>query len=347
MRPRHRIIIIAIPVLLLAAEAAYWRIAAGQLQQGYKSWVAEQVSKGWQIDSSPVAIGGWPASAQLDIDNLVLRHTRPAMPGDVNVTASGVVLAVSLFNPNSLEIRLDGPVHVQAGAMPDIVVTADNIAAQTPLRPDEPPSLELRANEMRMAAANQAWNATLGLLDARVLMRPGAPAGQSDPAATFALSASAIALPSAVKWPLGPNISSLSLDGSLNGPIPDTRNITAWAEAWRDGGGSLELKHLTMGWGPLGFTTSATLALDDQLQPMGSGNARIVGYAETLDRLAAAGMLTKSAATAAKAVLSLMAGTSDTDQSPTVDVPLTLQYRTLSMRQVPLVRLPEVDWREN
>jgi hypothetical protein len=86
------------------------------------------------------------------------------------------------------------------------------------------------------------------------------------------------------------------------------------------------------------------LALDDQLQPMGSGNGRIVGYAETLDRLAAAGMLTKSAATAAKAVLSLMAATSDSNQPSSVDVPLTLQYRTLSMRQVPLVRLPEVDW---
>ena len=86
------------------------------------------------------------------------------------------------------------------------------------------------------------------------------------------------------------------------------------------------------------------MALDDQIQPMGSGNARIAGYADTLDRLAAAGMLTKSVAVAAKAILSLMAGTSDTDQPASVDVPLTLQFRTLSMRQVPLVRFPELDW---
>jgi hypothetical protein len=136
----------------------------------------------------------------------------------------------------------------------------------------------------------------------------------------------------------------LSVEGSLNGRLPETDDMRRWAEAWRDGGGSLEIRHLTMGWGPLGLTSSATLALDDQLQPMGSGNGRFIGYAETLDKMAAAGMLTKSAATAAKAVLSLMAGTSDTDQPSAVDVPLTLQYRTLSMRQVPLVRLPEVDW---
>jgi hypothetical protein len=292
-------------------------------------------------------MGGWPASAQVDIDHLVLRHNRPAMPGDVNVAASGVILSVSLLNPNNLQLRLNGPVHVQAGSMPDIVVTAENIAAQTPLRQDASLSVELRANAMQIQAANQVWTATLGLLSAKAEVTPGSPAGQSEPAATFAVSASSIALPAAVKWPLGPNVSSLSLEGSLIGPIPDTRDITAWAEAWRDGGGSLEIKHFTMGWGPLGFTTSATLALDDQLQPMGSGNARIVGYAETLDRMAAAGALTKSAATAAKAVLSLMAGTSDTDQPAMVDVPLTLQYRTLSMRQVPLVRLPEVDWPEH
>ncbi|HEY1412027.1 MAG TPA: DUF2125 domain-containing protein, partial [Rhodopila sp.] len=153
--------------------------------------------------------------------------------------------------------------------------------------------------------------------------------GQSR-AATFAVSAEAIALPAAIKWPLGTNISSLSLDGVLNDPLPAARNVTTWAEAWRDGGGSLGITHLALGWGPLGLTGTATLALDDQLQPMGSGNARIVGYAPTLDRLAAAGTLTRSAATAAKAILSLMAGMTDSDQPSSVDVPLTLQYRTLS-----------------
>jgi hypothetical protein len=77
---------------------------------------------------------------------------------------------------------------------------------------------------------------------------------------------------------------------------------------------------------------------------MGSGTAHLVGYAEALDKLAAGAVLTKSAATAAKAVLSLLAGSGADDEPANVDVPLTLQYRTLSMRQVPLLRLPELDW---
>jgi hypothetical protein len=207
-----------------------------------------------------------------------------------------------------------------------------------------PSSLAVRANGLRLEAATGAWHVTIGLLNAQAEFPAAATTGQSQPAARFSLSSEAIALPAGIKWPLGTNISSLSADGTLNGRLPDARDITQWAEAWRDGGGSLEITHLAMGWGPLGLTSSATLALDEQLQPMGSGNGRIVGYAETLDRLAAAGVLTKSAATAAKAILSLMAGTSDADEPSSVDVPLTLQYRTLSMRQVPLVRLPEVDW---
>ena len=77
---------------------------------------------------------------------------------------------------------------------------------------------------------------------------------------------------------------------------------------------------------------------------MGAASARVVGYAETLDSLAAHAAISRSAATAAKAVLSLLANSPDDGSPPDVEVPLTLRYRTLSMRQIPLVRLPEIEW---
>jgi hypothetical protein len=239
---------------------------------------------------------------------------------------------------------MTGPAHVRVAGLQDLVVTGDEDWVSVPLVPGRSQAIDLHASGVRIEPATGAWHATAGLLNAYATIADEVRVDQSEPAATFRMSAEAIALPTTVRWPLGANISSLSLDGVLNGRLPQTRNVTDWAEAWRDGGGSLAITHLALGWGPLGLTSSATLALDDQLQPMGSGNGRIVGYAPTLDRLAAAGMLTKSAATAAKAVLSLMAGTWGSDEPSAVDVPLTLQYRTLSMRQVPLVRLPELDW---
>lgn len=344
MRRRYWVIAVAIPLLLVAAEVVYWRIAAEQLRTGYRDWAADRVAEGWQLGSGPLSIGGWPRAATVTVPNLTLRHAGPTVPGDVNVASAGITLSVSLFDPYTLHLLLTGPMHVRAGDMPDVIVTGDETSVSMPLQQTDALSGVLFARNLRLEAATGAWHVTVGLLNADASVAAATPAHQPQPAATFSISSEAIALPAGIKWPLGPNISSFSMDGRLHGPLPGVRDIKRSAEAWRDGGGSLEITHLATGWGSLGLTASATLALDDQLQPMGSGNARIVGYADTLDRLAAAGTLTKSAATAAKAVLSLMAGTSDADEPSSVDVPLTLQYRTLSMRQIPLLRLPEVDW---
>jgi hypothetical protein len=344
MRRIYRIIAVAVPLLLVAGDVAYWRMSAERLRAGYQNWIAVRVAQGWDVSSGPLSIGGWPRAATVAIPNLTLRHAGPAIPGDLDVASAGVTLSVSLFNPVNLQISATGPTHLRADGMQDVVVTGEEDWVSVPLTQSGSYGIDLHVSGLRIEPATGAWHATAGLLNAHATIADEAMADTSQPAATFSVSAEAIALPAVIKSPLGTNISSLSLDGVLNGPLPQTRDITGWAEAWRDGGGSLAITHFALGWGPLGLTSSATLALDDQLQPMGSGNGRIVGYAPTLDRLAAAGMLTKSAATAAKAVLSLMAGTGDSDQPSAVDVPLTLQYRTLSMRQVPLVRLPELDW---
>jgi Uncharacterized protein conserved in bacteria (DUF2125) len=344
MRRNYWLVVVGIAFLLVAGEAIYWRITAERLRTGYQAWQATQVARGWDVESGPLSVGGWPRSAGLIVPNLTLRHVGPTIPGDINVASADVMLSVSLLDPADLHLFLTGPMHVRIGELPDVIVTGEETSASAPLKPDAPLLIALHSAGVRLEAATGAWHVTVGLLNMRVEIAANSSAAGSKPAATFALAAEAIALPAGIKWPLGPNISSLSADGRLNGPLPETRDAARWAEAWRNGGGSLKLAHLTMGWGPLGLTSSANLALDDQLQPMGSGNAQVIGYAETLDRLAAGGMLTKSAAIAAKALLSLMAGTSDRDEQPSVDVPLTLQSRTLSMGQVPLVRLPELDW---
>jgi hypothetical protein len=345
MRRNSRKLAVVLVVLLVAGEAGYWRIAAEQVRSGYQAWLAALVARGWEVSSGPPSIGGWPRAATVTVPNLTLRHAGPAVPGDVEVASAGVTLSVSLLSPETLRLSMTGPAHMRVAGLQDLVVTGDENWAWVPLRPGGSWAVDLHASGVRIEPSTGAWHATTGLLNAHATIADESRVDQSEPAVTFSVSAEAIALPAVIKWPLGTNISSLSLDGVLNGPLPQTRSITGWAEAWRDGGGSLAITHLALGWGPLGLTSSATLALDDQLQPMGSGNGRIVGYAPTLDHLAAAGMLTKSAATAAKAVLSLMAGTGGASDEPSaVDVPLTLQYRTLSMRQVPLVRLPELDW---
>jgi hypothetical protein len=342
MRRRYWIILAAIPVLLLAGDVAYWQLAVARLRSGLQARVAALRSKGWEVALGQPSSGGWPYAATLTVPNLMLRHTGPDMPGLVRFASASVTLSVPLYDPTSLAIVLDGPQHIQVGPAQDMIATGESIALRTALVVGDTLPLTLRAHELRLEPAGGGWHVTVGLLsaDADIALA----ADPARPAATFAVSSEAIGLPATMRSPLGPTISSLSFDGKLNGQLPPPGPIASWAEAWRDGGGSLEIAHLAVGWGPLGVTGGASLALDDQLQPMGSGTTHLVGYAEALDKLAAGAVLTKSAATAAKAVLSLLAGSGAGNEPASVDVPLTLQYRTLSMRQVPLLRLPELDW---
>jgi hypothetical protein len=344
MRRNYWIIAVAALLLIVSGDVVYWRIAVERLRAGYRDWISTSVGQGWEISSEVGSIGGWPWAATVAVPKFFLRHAGSALPENLQVAAEGVTLSISMFRPANLLISMSGPVHLRAANAPDLVLTNEEDWVSVSLVDGDSRTINLHATGLRVEPAKAAWHATVGLINAQAKVVDEVKTLRSEPAAYFSVSAEAILLPTLVKLPLGANISSLSLDGVLNGPLPETRDVTGWAEAWRDAGGSLAISHLALGWGPLGLTSSATLALDDQLQPMGSGNGRIVGYAPTLDRLAAAGTLTKSAATAAKAMLSLMAGPGDSDEASVVDVPLTLQYRTLSMRQVPLLRLPELDW---
>ncbi len=145
-------------------------------------------------------------------------------------------------------------------------------------------------------------------------------------------------------WPLGQRIASFSIEGALTGPVSRAADPRARAAAWRDGGGSFEIRRLATGWGPLGLSLSATLALDEQLQPMGAGTAHLVGQNEAVDSLAAAHVITTNAATAAKAVLGLIARVPDGGGTPEADVPLTLQNRTVAVGRIPLLKMPVLVW---
>ena len=111
----------------------------------------------------------------------------------------------------------------------------------------------------------------------------------------------------------------------------------------RDGGGTLEIRELGFEWGPAGLQSSATIALDDSLQPMGAATARITGAGEALGVLASAGVIPPRAATLAQAALPLMTRQGENGEA-SVEVPLTLQDRRLTLGRIPIARMPTWSW---
>jgi hypothetical protein len=175
-------------------------------------------------------------------------------------------------------------------------------------------------------------------------------AAAQGPALGFKLLAGPVQLPPEpvpgappLLWALGPGIAHLDLEGSLGGPFPLAATPLDWITRWRDGGGALTLHLVALDWGKLGASGTTRLALDANLQPVGSATVRLTGFGDTLDALAAAHAVPQRTADTAKAVLSLMARPQESGP-PVVEAPLSLKDRTVLVGRIPLARMPPVQW---
>jgi hypothetical protein len=334
------IAVLAVPLLLIAADSLYWFIAKRNLDDGFAAWVAQARADGWTITTGgkPQA-AGWPAAATLTVPVVKLQGGDRDILGGLTWTAERLVLRVSLLRPRILLVEPQGEQQLRLSGNPEMAFTAGHMQAALPLAAEAWPRFaDIGLTDLRVAGDL----ATVGDLRAHLDFAPEATASQ--PAIGLTLQTERVGLPPGPARALGPFIASLAIEGDISGPVPPGNIVTEQAKAWRDARGSLNIRHLALLWGSLDLTAHATLTLDDQLQVAGDGSAKATGYGEALDALASHGVISRSGATAAKAVLSLLASNPENGGPPSVDVPLTLKYRTLSMRQVPLVRLPELDW---
>ncbi len=347
MRRRLWIVLTALLLVVVLGDFLAWHLAVRQMRVGVADWVAARRAAGWTVSNAAAEAGGWPFAATLTLRNVAVQGGAPDIPNGVAWQSERVVLRLALLQPLVLRVEAEGAQHLRVADLPNVPFTAGRLYLLVPLRADpsaQPLDLHGEALHAMVPVAGGDDTLTADRLDIDAVLHLVAPQGQS--AVSLSVAADGVVLPSRLHWALGPRITSVVLDATMNGSLTDANGPAAVATAWRDNGGSLQVQHLETHWGPLGLTATATLALDSELQPMGTGTAQVTGYAETLDALARNGLMSRSAATTAKAVLSLLANAPDDGSRSEVEVPLSLQYRTLSMRQVPLVRLPELDWPE-
>lgn len=334
---------------LFIAHALYWRELERRVEQGLAQWVADERAAGWQVRIGATARRGYPLAARLLATDVSLEGGTDALPGGLAWHADQVALSIRLFDPRRLAIEPAGTGTLRLSLLPPIAYTAERIQAEIPFEPGaKAHQLSVRADNLRAglapggAGGQSEPRFTIGLLQAAADRAPAPAPGA--PALGLALSAEAIGLPAGAGRLLGGHISSLSLDATLIGAPPAMAGLARRASAWRDGGGSLAVRHLALGWGPLGLTGQGTAGLDAHLQPIVTGSARAVGYAETLDKLAAGGLITAGAATTVKALASLMARVPQGGGPAEIEVPLSVKDGMLSIRQIPLTRIPALIW---
>ena len=337
---RRPLFVLAVLAGLLLGSYALWWWTTARLAQGFADWREQAAAAGWTVRSGSVQRTGWPAAAELVISDLSLAGGLADIPGGADWQGERVELRLSPFAPNSLEVRVSGEQQLRLAATPRLRFGAERFVWRVQLGTPGPANLD--AKNVRFGPPFAGM--TVGLLTGTFAAQPAAP--QGEPALKASLSAEAIALPppSAPRPALGDRIASATLEGSIDGPVPPSSDPAARAAAWRQGGGIVQVRHFAVGWGPLGLSGSATIGLDPGLQPEGTASVRAIGYDAALAALADAGVMTRPAAQAVRAVLSLLAQAPEGGGSPVVELPLALHGQVLSVGRIPIGKIPILIW---
>jgi hypothetical protein len=330
--------VLALLALIAGADALWWYSAVRQLNKGLAAQVQMARNAGWSVAASTPVRGGWPFAASLTLGDLVV-----AGPG-VAWSADHLVLQLNAWHPLLLLIEAEGTQHLQLGTSPDMPFTADTLRASVPLQAGVPPrGFALHIINLRAGLGEgPSASLTVGSLDMQTHWTPAAQ--QNEAAISASVRAANVRLPTLpdAAWPFGNAVAHITTDLVLDGPLPRVKDLAERAVAWRDAGGTLQVQHLVLTWGALDISGGATLALDDQLQPMGAGTVRITDPNAALDSLRDSGFLGDRAAFAAKALLALLLKPPPEGEPPAVELPLTLQDRRLSISRYGVTRLPRL-----
>jgi hypothetical protein len=326
------------------AYGALWRLAANQFRAATLAWIERRSEEGYRISHTRLETGGFPAVVRLTLWDPTIAGSGAG--GSWSWSGEKAVAEVSPLDPRHVTVRMAGKQRLQR------VVGTRRFA------------YEGSASELTVDAAPGGW-LPVGAVTVRDLVLRPVEGGDSvsaaridiaargDPGATaddrtatydLTLEAADVGLPPALGLPLGGDVSRVALTAKLLG----TLEAGPWPEAlarWRDAGGTVEVSRLELLYGPLTLTADGTLALDEANQPIGAFSARAVGVARTVDALHRRGLIEDMNAAAAKVMLGLMARRPADGGEPILDVPLTLQDRTLHAGPVALAVIPEIRWR--
>jgi hypothetical protein len=341
IRMRMRTILLAVAV----AASADWlgcRLLAQRAHAALEQWALSMTQQGFTVHTGAVAEDGWPFGARLTIRGLGIAGGNAIVPGGIDLHAERVQLYIGLARPFRLIIAPEGAQILRLASLPPVVVDADNMAATVKLWRGAGENIDIAASSLAGGLEHSAHHRDVSVDDLHMHLRleRGASARTT---AHVTVEARNIGLPDDGKWPLGATISRIGFDLRLASPALSGHDPSDQARAWRDWGGALTLQRLDLRWGPLAMDSVASLGLDDQLQPVGSGTARLAGWAPTLDALARAGTITDGVAQTAKAVLGLRAPPGQPDDAA-ISLPFTLRDSTISVGKTPLMRISTLAW---
>ena len=327
-----------------AAYGLYWREMAARLELGINEWVQSQHMSGTVVEFAWSGIGGFPFA--FDADFRSLRFEIPLAPGQF-LRWSGPIFAAQMrpWNLHRVTVKGSGGHELLLGSHDQgqsYQVLANSFDGQVTLH-NHGGIAEFRIAMTPIkvmyepAGAMEAMSATFGLRLPLV-----APRDYREALIGIAIAADNLVLPKELVLPERNRVDHAAIDAEIKGPMQPGA-IAGSMAAWRDAGGTVEIRHAAFRQGTLDLEGDATLALDGALQPIGAGRIDAQGLAPAIGKLSDLGLVERGTANLAMAAVKALETRNDSGNL-TAKLPLSLQAGLLRLGPVPLATLPKIDW---
>jgi hypothetical protein len=325
-------------VIGFGAYSAFWWFAAGKIKEEAAKWAEKAHEHEADVSWKALRVAGYPFAFHVELTDLALRREAPGRVGEFHAP---------IFSVSVVPWNLRG---------------ADFAASQgftATLGPDSAPLAKLSADRLSGAAAvgrdgqRTVWLSLFGAkgtageeISARVvygwiIWPRNPPAAHGEPGLAVAALMRDTAVPAAPPG-FAKTIDEIGFGLTAMGAWPSGSSREA-ATAWRDSGGTVELDHVNLRWGNVTVNGNGTVALDGDLQPMGSLSGGISGYDQLMNALVAAGRVKEKDARVARLALALLAHPG-ADGRAEIAASLTIQDGEMRLGPAKLGPAPRINW---
>jgi hypothetical protein len=339
MNHRARIFVAAaVALVLLGGCAAYWFTVAAQLEKGINDWVAFQRQRGLTIDFERTSIRGFPFAFSTTFRQ---PHIAGVIAGQgVDWRGSDVEGSVSPIDLHAMTFSAPGHHTLDLGAG---LATVDAKDLTVRLGLDNFGQISALAVKFAGLQATLPDGEAVAAASGEATLNAGPPPkSDTDPLLIFVLSAKNLQLPEGTVLLTTDPLGEVRVAGTVKGPMPIAPLRQALA-SWRDAGGTVEVTDFALAQTPLSLSGSATVALDETLQPIVAANLKARGLAATLDLLASQHRIYPE--DALKMKLFVKGAERDTkDGYKEVATGLTVQGGYLGWGPFKLAKVPAIQW---
>ena len=328
-------------LLIVLAYVVLWQVEAARARTEIARFIAARAAHGMAIHSGTVEIGGFPFRLEADFGTLTVDGLPFAKTA--HLEAPMLVGRARPWRPSSwrFEAARGFTLDLGLGGKLALSVAAGDARGRADADSGDPGGLDIAidCHDLALKIGSSGATASHGSLQLIVPDKP--PEDHTTPSLTFSAVVDRAVLPSDLEVQDGP-LDRVSIAGVVEGPVPEQPLMPALA-AWREGGGSVELRQVAIHWGAVDLAGDGTLTLDTNLQPEAAFSGRIRGWDILLEDFVQAGTLTAAQANYYRLGLGLLTRIA-ADGKSELRAPITLQNAQIYLGPAKIAKLPPISW---